>query len=1167
MEVSKQVATAANAVLKTKGVDIAAEGGISNTVKGTVSNAAKGALNNYLNSNGIDIDVTKPSISDIAKNAANAFLKSQGIDLDVSNPSLKGIATAVLTGYLVPLGVPAPVASFLAKKIVGKIFSGDFSLKDITPKKFRLPKLKTFFKKKIKEFLNSNGVNTNKIEAIVDDMTNKTEQVAASTPTSPVEEAMEPPQIIENESGSAQTTGTTDEKKLDNVIRSKKNEQLANEAVDIDRFTKDTVKGFLPPMNWWDKLPDWPVYSYTSIIMDQTRAAKKYILDGLPVSDEIEFEIESRKYPYKSLAVSTLKKGKVDPGTTTEIVGHEIKQLAKDKDTVKDTDPLVADIPLGIVTDTVQPNTKYFPIAPIFTFPEPHRDDLTDQKNPALDLVDTQRLVDEFLDIGKRIYDSQTENPTIFGFDDINSKYEKDKNIMLANYKQYKANVRRMEYINNIIENNSNKYLIENITYRHDVPVCSLTEEYWTRYLREKLLAWYNETDDPETKIWDKHHWLPGEPGYIVQLLTVGDYEWYDNLVAGLEDSVARLEDLEAVIDLIASMSNTLGTIAKYATAIENAEILVEDPEFNASSSFTDEIIDQTMLKELLGLAEIVGSFGGEITPIRAELEGLRHANQGILDAVRVMSPTFLAYPIIWTKLDALCAVVKEDIEGPLNTLILNRRGDNETVGWHSSPSHLELDITTQLDNIVATVEADVQNIIDKQALLPTQGLNRLDSMLNKINEIRMWGPLCAIPFHYQIAIDNVNAAERLYNDIWSDVFDCWEREYIIRNWRILVEHHMEGVIPASNYGKPLFSAECPHHLPLLLAPVPVDYRDIDINYLSANCRKNFNFLASWLTSALYAIGIKRVALGNVINDTSLNGNDENISWLAELNTLNDKNLTIKDEMDNIISQYNGTGELLPKAKLDQIIAAKELSPHHYSNHTLLNMSSELHLLDTSPITSLKVASNENRTGTTVDNSKNPEWDAHVAPAKALKDEVEAENVVETLEVNTIPTVGGPSEIIVDTGVSADDDASTMGAYVGDVPEFEPWFYMTPDWNTQRELPEIPIVVPPEPTPVIPGTQKILDPVPVTESLSTPPVTVPPRVIIEPPENNQVTKDPTSPRTNSKTILTNEKTMVSPVENLADSARFKSRNIEAFQNRLRSIIASSSDGDEETRKI
>ena len=1140
---------------------------------------------------------------------SSAYLQSQGVDPSVlSDPNPKNIATTALAAYLTSLGVPPQLSGPLAETAVNTITSGELPKVDVKDL-FNGDAIKGQLLDAAKGYLAEQGIDPTVADKMMNDIMNSVGALGdikdllkggGSLPSVKIDDPtaagfkVEETVIVPTEVKLATKDAPSEEPDLKGVARSAETYQRVNEAVDIDRFLKDGVYGFLPPMNWWDMMPDWPAFSYEAIIADQTRAAKKKVLEGIDPPDETEFEIASHKFPYKTKASSVLQKGMVTPGSRQIILGHELLQLAEDKDTVQDTKSKVADVTKGTVSETTQVNSKYKPLAPFpfIPFPNVYRDDLTDQKNPALDLVDTQKLVDEFLAIGQRIYDQQTENPTIFGFDNVVSQYEKDKNIVLANYKQYKVNVRKMEHINNIVESKSNNYLIENIPTRYDIPNCSTAEEWGTRYLREKLLAWYHETADPDTKIWTNHHWLPGEPGYIVYLLTVGNWEWYNNLVAGLEDSVARLEDLEATLDLLSSMANVVGTWKKYQTALEVAELKVETPnwDFENTVTFTDEIIDQTMLKELLGVSEIIGSAAGKITSIRSELRGLRWSNQAILDKVRKMSPITLSYPIIWTKLQTMCARVNSDIKTYLNTLILNKRGDQETAGWHSSPSHLMLDISKQLANICKNIEGDVKNIIDTQKALPKMGKYQLDSMLNKINEIRMKGPLCGIPWHYWMAIDNVNAAERLYNDIWSDVFDCWEREYIIRNWKILVEHHKAGVIPNSHYGKPLFSAECPHHLPMLLAPIPVDYRDIDIKYLSANCRKNFNGLTSWLTSALYAIGVKRTALAAVINDTSLNGNDENKPWLTMLCDLNAKNIIIKEEIENAIKSYNGTKPLLQKADLDKIIAAKELSPTHYSNQTLLNMSSELHLLNTWPVTVLDLASNENRTGTVVSNSPALEWETVSIPEdlppkqaeavqEALKkvaeiekeikenkkkiddltllkqsgsltpkqeDELEAAEAfmassnpkmielanakailapfitVDTLQVTTIPTTGGPSEIVIDTGVSSDSDNSTKSMWVGDVDEFEPWFYMTPDWDTRRALKDPPIVVPPETSPVIPEPPVVEMP-DVAEHPDNPAedVKLTPEVISS-------ADQPLAPKSNNYRIMMNEEVSNSP---------------------------------------
>jgi hypothetical protein len=162
-------------------------------------------------------------------------------------------------------------------------------------------------------------------------------------------------------------------------------------------------------------------------------------------------------------------------------------------------------------------------------------------------------------------------------------------------------------------------------------------------------------------------------------------------------------------------------------------------------------------------------------------------------------------------------------------------------------------------------------------------------------------------------------------------------------------------------------------------------------------------------------------------------------------------------------------------------------------------MSSQLHLLNTWPITTFDVASNENRTGTIVSNSPPLIWESK----PVLKPEVDVneiaekiaaqygadylqtpegvellksmapEVIVDVLQVNTIPTTGGPAEVVIDAKVAADQSAYAKGMYVGDVEEFEPWNRMGPDWDTRRETKELPVVIPPETSPVLPDEHEI----------------------------------------------------------------------------------------------
>jgi hypothetical protein len=74
--------------------------------------------------------------------------------------------------------------------------------------------------------------------------------------------------------------------------------------------------------------------------------------------------------------------------------------------------------------------------------------------------------------------------------------------------------------------------------------------------------------------------------------------------------------------------------------------------------------------------------------------------------------------------------------------------------------------------------------------MLPKAGLNILDSMFNQMLEYGEKGPTIELPTWCQMAIDSINGFERSMLDAWSEVYDCWEREFITRLWDIEVDHH-----------------------------------------------------------------------------------------------------------------------------------------------------------------------------------------------------------------------------------------------------------------------------------------------------------------------------------------------------------------------------------------
>ena len=90
-------------------------------------------------------------------------------------------------------------------------------------------------------------------------------------------------------------------------------------------------------------------------------------------------------------------------------------------------------------------------------------------------------------------------------------------------------------------------------------------------------------------------------------------------------------------------------------------------------------------------------------------------------------------------------------------------------------------------------IEQGVTDVMCNQEKLPKKGKNILDSMFNQLWEIGEKGPIVEIPSWCLMAIDSINGFERSLMDAWSEVFDCWEREFITRLWNVEVEHHTGG--------------------------------------------------------------------------------------------------------------------------------------------------------------------------------------------------------------------------------------------------------------------------------------------------------------------------------------------------------------------------------------
>lgn len=273
------------------------------------------------------------------------------------------------------------------------------------------------------------------------------------------------------------------------------------------------------------------------------------------------------------------------------------------------------------------------------------------------------------------------------------------------------------------------------------------------------------------------------------------------------------------------------------------------------------------------------------------------------------------------------------------------------------------------------------------QALLPKKGLNILDSMFNQLWEYGEKGPTLEMPSWCREAIDSINQFEQSMLDAWTEVFDCWEREFITRLWRIEVEHHstnwlrqqLQPVQTVHDHTHPIIGVDlpsggevhvhpivltslpspggdsfnfdvtpmdgvliCPTHLADLLKPVCVCYRELAINPLAITYRPDVKELCQWMVAAVQAIGIKQAAISAVMNDPSLNGNCCNSVNLKKINDLRTKNHEILAKIEHAYGVYMDVDNMKNKKEYDEEVALAELQANKYSNEDQLNMGSSL---------------------------------------------------------------------------------------------------------------------------------------------------------------------------------------------------------------------------------
>ncbi len=651
------------------------------------------------------------------------------------------------------------------------------------------------------------------------------------------------------------------------------------------------------------------------------------------------------------------------------------------------------------------------------------RDNVADQFTPQDDLLTMEKTVRDFLKLEGKIYDAETTNPRFFAPEGWIQHYEKDKNVVLAALDQYKANIIRMEHLYTMVDKQSYDKLksIPN----QDCKETFQTNVMWTaRSLKDWANNWFiKRGPDSCTKLYDKDYWVPGLTGQMVEWMKLGTYKKFDMNPIANETMVRMVDKLEAVIDRLMNKAAVDQTISKYINVKEQIEATADQKQ---EKIFTSKVIDSQMGKKLgvtdTGVENQKIEGTTYIPPKEDAVEKFTLVNK--LSCVKSLFKTFREksiatmkqgrcvsssgpgpYPQIWTNIDTLAAPVYSALDA-MNELIEDQKGDHENPGWHCSITHTRMCPKKLKKHITAfkcVIRQGVIDVMTNQALLPKKGKNILDSMFNQLWEYGEKGPTLELPSWCQMAIDSINAFEDSMLDAWTEVYDCWEREFLTRLWRIEAEHHgggSDGVIcapmkwqrqqtvpvttehdhthklpmgatvmsecedkapviidseviseTAESTGWDSYNFDtipligyftCPGHLSDLLKPVCKCYKVNNIFYLSENYRPFVKELCQWMVAAIEAIGIKQAAISAVMADPTLNGNCSNDTYLNKINELREKNHNLLSKVEHAYGIYSDVNNMKNKKEYDEEIALHELQPNKYSNEDMLNMGSSV---------------------------------------------------------------------------------------------------------------------------------------------------------------------------------------------------------------------------------
>ena len=203
------------------------------------------------------------------------------------------------------------------------------------------------------------------------------------------------------------------------------------------------------------------------------------------------------------------------------------------------------------------------------------------------------------------------------------------------------------------------------------------------------------------------------------------------------------------------------------------------------------------------------------------------------------------------------------------------------------------------------------------------------------------------------MAIDSINGFEQSLLDAWTEVYDCWEREFLTRLWSIEVDHHTSNLENTqTKYAKTLHNHQhpfvpltmmtlasiggdtkfsfitpfkgvmtCPGHLEKLMNPVCIQYRVFNVAHLARHYRTDVKSLCQWMCAAIEAIGIKQAAISAVMSDPTLNGDCQNETYLDEINELRGKNHMLLEKVEKAYGKYHNVDNMKNKKEYDEYIA------------------------------------------------------------------------------------------------------------------------------------------------------------------------------------------------------------------------------------------------------